>query len=404
MAFGGNRTGGPIDIAPALLAQGGSGYKGDFESETFLVGAGPVGKLQDALSGAGDGTAFCLRQPSNGATWRGDGADNLVAGPLLGGGRERGGYSHDDVTLVPVQCVTGEITHTLKAEGFDASEDGTGRVVPIIPHAAVPPDPIAFDTTQITSATNRCNPQPGDPCHPLSAGAHPPAIAFQSNQSFDSGNNYEISPTLRIGSNGQGQPPAIAFPARMSGTQFASAEDLSPSLGALNPVAVALRGREGGGTAELGDEVQNCLRASSGGGDKPHVLALVAYTTKLHNTSSNQAGKVYEEYSTSLDRSSPPPALLTAMQVRRLTPRECERLQAYLDDYTRIPNWTGWRKMDAGETPEELRAEGLEVRQNKKTLKWSVKDVDGPRYKALGNSMCTYVMAWIGRRIAGALA
>jgi hypothetical protein len=35
---------------------------------------------------------------------------------------------------------------------------------------------------------------------------------------------------------------------------------------------VALRGREGGATAELGDEVQNCLRASSGGGDKPHVL------------------------------------------------------------------------------------------------------------------------------------
>ena len=37
-------------------------------------------------------------------------------------------------------------------------------------------------------------------------------------------------------------------------------------------VAVSLRGREGGATAELGDEVQNCLRASGGGGDKPHGL------------------------------------------------------------------------------------------------------------------------------------
>ncbi len=37
---------------------------------------------------------------------------------------------------------------------------------------------IAFDTTQITSAENRSNPQPGDPCHPLAAQAHPPAIAF----------------------------------------------------------------------------------------------------------------------------------------------------------------------------------------------------------------------------------
>ena len=36
---------------------------------------------------------------------------------------------------------------------------------------------IAFDTTQIASPHNRSNPQPGDACHPLSAGAHPPAIA-----------------------------------------------------------------------------------------------------------------------------------------------------------------------------------------------------------------------------------
>jgi DNA (cytosine-5)-methyltransferase 1 len=128
----------------------------------------------------------------------------------------------------------------------------------------------------------------------------------------------------------------------------------------------------------------------------PHV----AYTTKLHNTQSNQAGKVYEEYSTSLDRSSPPPALLTPMQVRRLTPRECERLQGFPDDYTRIPTWNGWRKLDASETPEQLVEEGLEVKQNKKTGKWRVKDVDGPRYKALGNSWAVNCPRWIGRRIA----
>ncbi len=104
----------------------------------------------------------------------------------------------------------------------------------------------------------------------------------------------------------------IAFPANLSGTQCASTEELAPSMGAKNPtavaygirtantssngwgiqkevthtldctqgvaVAVALRGREGGATAELGDEVQNCLRASSGGGDEAHVLAPVADT------------------------------------------------------------------------------------------------------------------------------
>ena len=37
IAFGGNRTSGPIEVSPALLAQPGSGWKGDFESETFVV-------------------------------------------------------------------------------------------------------------------------------------------------------------------------------------------------------------------------------------------------------------------------------------------------------------------------------------------------------------------------------
>ena len=54
--------------------------------------------------------------------------------------------------------------------------------------------------------------------------------------------------------------------------------------------------------------------------------------------------------------------------VRRLTPRECERLQGFPDDYTRIP----FRGKPAA---------------------------DGPRYRALGNSMAVPVMRWIGKRI-----
>ncbi|SAA16594.1 BsuMI modification methylase subunit ydiP [Enterobacter hormaechei] len=63
------------------------------------------------------------------------------------------------------------------------------------------------------------------------------------------------------------------------------------------------------------------------------------------------------------------------MQVRRLTPIECERLQGFPDDHTLI----GWRGKDAAECP------------------------DGPRYKAIGNSMAVPVMRWIGERIAAAL-
>jgi DNA (cytosine-5)-methyltransferase 1 len=53
-----------------------------------------------------------------------------VAHCLNAGGMGRQDYETE--TLV-AQCVTGEITHTLKAEGFDASEDGTGRGQPIVP-------------------------------------------------------------------------------------------------------------------------------------------------------------------------------------------------------------------------------------------------------------------------------
>jgi DNA (cytosine-5)-methyltransferase 1 len=57
------------------------------------------------------------------------------------------------------------------------------------------------------------------------------------------------------------------------------------------------------------------------------------------------------------------------MAVRRLTPRECERLQGFPDDYTLV----GYRGKLAA---------------------------DGPRYRALGNSMAVPVMRWIGQRIA----
>ncbi|WP_322979171.1 DNA cytosine methyltransferase [Pseudomonas sp. C11] len=99
-----------------------------------------------------------------------------------------------------------------------------------------------------------------------------------------------------------------------------------------------------------------------------------------------------------LSASQHPPALVSSA-VRRLTPRECERLQGFPDDYTLIPTWDGWRRMDAAETPEQCLADGLDIRQAKKSKRWYVKDADGPRYKAIGNSKAVPVVRWIGRRI-----
>ena len=80
-----------------------------------------------------------------------------------------------------------------------------------------------------------------------------------------------------------------------------------------------------GGNNTSGPIEQAAALNANGGGQ----MGVAAWTTKLHNTGSNNAGKLFEDRTTCLDANSPPPALLTDMQVRRLTPRECERLQGF---------------------------------------------------------------------------
>lgn len=79
------------------------------------------------------------------------------------------------------------------------------------------------------------------------------------------------------------------------------------------------------------------------------------------------------------------------MQVRRLTPTECERLQGFPDGYTNIPMPTKRRAQKKRETDEEYAAYLASVPDKRAA--------DGPRYKALGNSMAVPVMRWIGERV-----
>ena len=114
-------------------------------------------------------------------------------------------------------------------------------------------------------------------------------------------------------------------------------------------------------------DTAHCLRSGASRADKHESTTYVAqpfqqtadcltaaYGTKWNGNASATNGSLFASQ---------------GMAVRRLTPVECERLQGFPDNYTNIP----WRK--SSESP------------------------DGPRYKALGNSMAVPVMRWIGQRI-----
>ena len=109
-----------------------------------------------------------------------------------------------------------------------------------------------------------------------------------------------------------------------------------------------------------GGLVAQCLSTGTGRRYDPETETLIAHTLKGEGFDASEDGT-----------GRGVPYLFASAAVRRLTPRECERLQGFPDDYTLIP-WRG----------------GVAA--------------DGPRYKALGNSMAVPVMRWIGERIAEA--
>ena len=384
----------------------GSGYRNDADTADNLIAA-PVGSFQqNSMKGRGT------------LGWSGDGEAPLR--PVKPQPDHQFIVMASGQSNAPVFENDQYPAHTLRDNGFDASEDGTGRGVPLVtafefqrgatqnlemleeqsptlikshtPAFSIMPmnsgkdykaretdiaqpimaggpvggnqggdfivEPVPFDTTQITSAANYSNPKPGDPCHPLAAGAHAPAIAFSAKD--HGGDAGDISPTLRAGGHARshangGVMPAVAYPIsadadrsnssaltpspdaegrvrlRDPGLGIGAENDPMFTLQATKPPAVAfdLRGREGGAQFEGPHDTAN-IRAASGGSSRSYVAA---------------------------------------MQVRRLTPMECERLQGFPDRYTLVP----YRGKPAS---------------------------DGPRYKALGNSMAVPVMAWIGQRIA----
>jgi DNA (cytosine-5)-methyltransferase 1 len=153
------------------------------------------------------------------------------------------------------------------------------------------------------------------------------------------------------------------------------------------------------GPKDVADTVS--ARYGTGGGNTPLVQQPIAvdtynYTTNDHTTQTIRSqsdtehiGAVLQPiavdvYNQSIDgqtsatiteavggTNTSGPKVMHSMAIRRLTPKECERLQGFPDDWTKIP----YRNKPADQCP------------------------DGPRYKACGNSMAVPVMRWIGQRI-----
>lgn len=181
-----------------------------------------------------------------------------------------------------------------------------------------------------------------------------PMIAF-SCKDHGADASEGVAPTMRAMGHGTSHPNAggqiaVAFDT----TQITSAknrsnpkpsDDCHPLAASANPPAVVFepyvmmeRGREGGSSLEYRqDGTANAILTPNGGRGGMGVGAIAV-----------------------------------PWAVRRLTPRECERLQGFPDDFTQIP----WRGRAASECP------------------------DGPRYKALGNSWAVNVAVWVGERIA----
>ena len=321
----GGRVSGPVEAAACLTANGG-GQAMDFEVETFLVESmafpaemsgtqfAAARDISPALSvshtmgvahalrgegfdasedGTGRGTplvpvAYSIMPQNSGKDYKARQVD--VAQPLMAGGPV-GGNQGGDYIVAPIASTSKDhgvayaIQERAVSENPDAGPDGMGvrEGVAYTLEAWENVQAVAFDTTQITSPQNYSKPKPGDPSHPLAAGAHPPAIAI------------------------------------------------------AEPYTLMERGRDGESNLEYRqDGTANAILTPNGGRGGLGVGAIA-----------------------------------TRWAVRRLTPLECSRLQGFPDDHARIP----WRGKPAELCP------------------------DGPQYKTYGNSMAVNVMAWIGQRL-----
>jgi len=156
----------------------------------------------------------------------------------------------------------------------------------------------------------------------------------------------------------------IAFSGQMSTPQ--TDVEMTQTLQAKNPMAVCLMD-QGGSVMNIEHDMSGTLRRETHG-HEPIVMQSVAFEPGKMKRLGYGDAELGLSPTLRASAGDNQVAASVGMAVRRLTPVECERLQGFPDNYTDI-------QPKGKATP------------------------DGPRYKALGNSMAVPVMAWIGKRI-----
>jgi DNA (cytosine-5)-methyltransferase 1 len=260
------------------------------------------------------------------------------------------------------------ITHSLRADEFDASEDGTGRGTPLVPvvyrtNAAGQIDNQGEICAVLTSQTDPCtqfltiaiqeraiceNPLAGpdgvgirtdDQAYTVEARQVPQAVAFVQNTRDE---------VRLMGGDGQSVGALAA----------------EPGMKQQCYIAFNLRGREGGSLPEPAPGNQASLRSASGGSSRSYVAQAIGLDEEQNATEDGMGCLKARREGGGFEGS----VMTPAMQVRRLTTVECARLQGFPDDY-------------------------LNITYNSKPA------ADGPKYKALGNSFAVPVVRWIGQRL-----
>jgi DNA (cytosine-5)-methyltransferase 1 len=166
-----------------------------------------------------------------------------------------------------------------------------------------------------------------------------------------------------VTSGGIGYVPE-QHPTLKAGGNLASTGAILATRSGKHPEALAVRMREGCAGGGKGPLVQEDVSGTLATGNDQTIFCRASGQARAETgvgVAPTLAARQHKD----------PPILGDGIVLRRLTPTECERLQGFPDGWTQVP----YRGRPAGECP------------------------DGPRYKAIGNSMAVPVMRWIGKRM-----